>query len=154
VETWGCSAAGDIAKAAYNVADGWAWNGKTLTCQSGVWKASSPDPLPVFSYPKIGNGAWITCRSGPGGKILIESTAVWWAGYGAFGNSVNYIRDTSNSVLSYSEGRYFEWDNRRGGANVKTHYLATVAANTTLQYIMNTTGAGNFSYIDAYCIGF
>ena len=36
VETWGCTT-GQIAKAAYTVADGWAWNGKTLSCVSGVW---------------------------------------------------------------------------------------------------------------------
>lgn len=39
VETWGCASNGDIAKAAYTVADGWAYNGKILSCQSGIWKA-------------------------------------------------------------------------------------------------------------------
>lgn len=37
VETWGCASNGDIAKAAYTVADGWAYNGQILSCQSGVW---------------------------------------------------------------------------------------------------------------------
>ena len=37
VETWGCST-GQIGKAAYTIADGWAWNGKTLSCVYGVWK--------------------------------------------------------------------------------------------------------------------
>lgn len=38
VETWGCASNGDIAKAAYTVADGWAYNGQILSCQSGTWK--------------------------------------------------------------------------------------------------------------------
>jgi type II secretory pathway pseudopilin PulG len=38
VETEGCIT-GQIAKAAYTVADGWAYNGKTLSCVNAVWTA-------------------------------------------------------------------------------------------------------------------
>lgn len=41
IETYSCTT-GQIAKAAYTLADGWAWNGKTLTCVSGVWRSSAP----------------------------------------------------------------------------------------------------------------
>lgn len=51
VETWGCST-GQIAKAAYTIADGWAYNGKTLSCVNGVWKSSSSGGA------KVQAGAW------------------------------------------------------------------------------------------------
>lgn len=40
VETWGCSQNGAIAKAAYTLVDGWAWNGKPLHCENGLWSAN------------------------------------------------------------------------------------------------------------------
>lgn len=40
VQTWGC-ATGQIAKAAYTIDDGWAWNGKTLSCVNGIWSRAS-----------------------------------------------------------------------------------------------------------------
>ncbi|WP_103737936.1 shufflon system plasmid conjugative transfer pilus tip adhesin PilV [Diaphorobacter sp. LR2014-1] len=58
VETWGCASNGDIAKAAYTVADGWAYNGKTLSCQSGVWRipAASFDANQEYGLTQAGRG--------------------------------------------------------------------------------------------------
>lgn len=41
VETWGCASAGDLAKAAYDTKNGWAYSGLPLSCQGGVWKRQS-----------------------------------------------------------------------------------------------------------------
>jgi len=70
VETWGCASNGDIAKAAYTVADGWAYNGQILSCQSGVWKrAEASVPELVTSSCSAANGQWnsgcaATCSAG------------------------------------------------------------------------------------------
>lgn len=59
VETWGCTT-GQIAKAAYTVADGWAYNGKTLSCQSGVWKAAtgSSGSIGGWRFQILGYSEW------------------------------------------------------------------------------------------------
>lgn len=62
VETWGCTT-GQISKAAYTVADGWAWNGKTLQCVSGVWKTLEvASGIRGVFYPLRGRTA--ECRLG------------------------------------------------------------------------------------------
>ncbi len=45
VETWGCTT-GQIAKAAYTIADGWAYNGKTLSCVNSAWKIGGESKAP------------------------------------------------------------------------------------------------------------
>lgn len=97
VETWGCSAAGDIAKAAYNVADGWAWNGKTLTCQSGVWKAGDSTSRFGGAFMVGGwgtNGACRAANSQTGGCSCPSGYVGTWMGgwnYGGGGEIYSYV---------------------------------------------------------------
>lgn len=64
VETWGC-ATGQIAKAAYTLSDGWAWNGKTLSCVNGLWKAAGGTQLyvcPPYSV-RWSDQPWVSTRN-------------------------------------------------------------------------------------------
>ncbi|MFB0936063.1 MAG: shufflon system plasmid conjugative transfer pilus tip adhesin PilV [Propionivibrio sp.] len=67
VETWGCTT-GQIAKAAYTVADGWAYNGKVLNCVSGVWKTAGGSSSAVkygggYTAMYAYTGAFSGCQS-------------------------------------------------------------------------------------------
>jgi len=56
VETWGCAANGSIAKAAYDIADGWAWNGTPLFCKAGVWTHQSGGGVGGYAFYLPGYG--------------------------------------------------------------------------------------------------
>lgn len=88
VETWGCST-GQIAKAAYTVADGWAYNGKTLSCVSGVWKASSNTNTSTLNTGQPGSfcarGTYCGRGSGIGACLGYDPSAngFFYTGYGS-----------------------------------------------------------------------
>lgn len=98
VETWGCASNGDIAKAAYTVADGWAYNGKILSCESGVWRKSQGGES--------------------GGSYLIQANGGPHIGYTPFCSRVNpktggcsCPAGTSAQMISNGMGwAYSQWD--------------------------------------------
>lgn len=57
VETWGCST-GQIAKAAYTVGDGWAYNGKPLSCVNGVWMNNGGVSAGTLCGAATANSVW------------------------------------------------------------------------------------------------
>ena len=81
VETWGC-AAGQIAKAAYTVEDGWAYTGKTLSCVNGVWRNANQGLSAVVGH--IFNthtyiGRYLFCALGYVGDSQVTSS--WFSVY-------------------------------------------------------------------------
>lgn len=99
VETWGCPSTGAIAKAAYTVSAGWAWDGTLLSCQSGVWKKAQG-----------GGGAGVTGILAPLKNKTISCRSVSKYGFVAY----HYAMVDSNGypyVRAYAPG----WANGDSG---------------------------------------
>ena len=93
VETWGCST-GQLAKAAYTVADGWAWNGKLLSCESGVWRrAGGPPTMTVI------NAGYSVC-GGPAVYAVGNHRACFLSGITTGRDGDNWRNNTAQLYMS------------------------------------------------------
>ena len=76
VETAGCIT-GAIGKAAYTVDDGWAYNGKTLSCVNGAWKNSAGGNKTVVNAGSWG-GQCTTISPPPGTSVNTHAIMYSW----------------------------------------------------------------------------
>lgn len=78
-ETAGCSPNGAIGRAAYDTTNGWAYSGKTLTCEFGVWKRSGGGLLDWSQtyYQYVGDGG--ACAPG----YVVYGAGGWYTSYTA-----------------------------------------------------------------------
>jgi len=143
VETWGCSAAGDIAKAAYNVADGWAWNGKTLTCQSGVWRAPS---LGESNFPQnltISPGQILIFPSGS--KRIDGELFVQWTGNNA-GVGNFEVLNGSGSVLTTIRAGINGWNDGGSGSQWWFPVSIPIPSGAASVRLVRTSGSNAMSW--------